>query len=167
MRSIQFIDTGLRSSATSIEGRVKMVEKTRKTKGMSDDVDKHVGKRLRVRRSLVGMSQEKLANALGITFQQVQKYERGSNRISASRLFKMSKVLEVPVDYFYDDMEGNKEIYGMSDNAQEAFGENMKYDVNLLSQRETIDLVRSYYSIKDIKQRKDILKNIRAAAKAE
>ena len=81
---------------------------TKKTKGTPDEVDKYVGQRLRVRRSLLGMSQEKLANAIGLTFQQIQKYERGLNRISAGMLFKFSRILEIPFDYFatgFDDCE--------------------------------------------------------------
>src|ERR1700748_1341571 len=67
-------------------------------------VDVHVGSRVRLRRTLLGMSQEKLGNAVGLTFQQIQKYERGANRIGASRLFDMSRVLDVPVQFFFDDM---------------------------------------------------------------
>ena len=67
-------------------------------------IDLHVGKRLRLRRTLLGMSQEQLHAELNITFQQVQKYERGANRISASRLWDMSQILDVPVSYFFDDM---------------------------------------------------------------
>src|SRR5471030_1017535 len=67
-------------------------------------VDLHVGSRVRLRRTLLGMSQEKLGNAVGLTFQQIQKYERGANRIGASRLFDISRVLDVPVQFFFDDM---------------------------------------------------------------
>ena len=67
-------------------------------------VDVHVGKRVRLRRTLLGMSQEQLGSSLNITFQQVQKYERGANRIIASRLWDMSQILDVPVSYFFDDM---------------------------------------------------------------
>src|ERR687886_2352058 len=66
--------------------------------------DVHVGARVRLRRTLLGMSQEKLGEALGLTFQQVQKYERGANRIGASRLFDLSRVLDVPIGFFFDDM---------------------------------------------------------------
>ena len=71
-----------------------MIAKKQKTKGVPDVVDKHVGKRLKIRRSLLGLSQEKLAEAAGITFQQIQKYEHGTNRISAGRLFKFSEILQ-------------------------------------------------------------------------
>jgi len=67
-------------------------------------IDVHVGSRVRLRRTLLGMSQEKLGEALGLTFQQVQKYERGVNRIGASRLYHLSQILDVPVSFFFDDM---------------------------------------------------------------
>src|ERR1700685_3645842 len=72
--------------------------------GRPSPIDVHVGSRVRLRRTLLGMSQEKLGNAVGLTFQQIQKYERGANRIGASRLFDMSRVLDVPVQFFFDDM---------------------------------------------------------------
>jgi len=68
-------------------------------------IDVHVGTRVRLRRTLLGMSQEKLGDALGLTFQQVQKYERGANRIGASRLYDLSRVLDVPVSFFFDDIK--------------------------------------------------------------
>ncbi len=152
-----------------------MTEEKRKTKGTPDIVDKHVGKQLRNRRSLLGISQEKLANAIGVTFQQVQKYERGTNRVSASRLFSFSKILDVSIDYFYDGIEGGNikpKALGMSDNKQEAFGgaDESPKDKNslpedLMSQKETIDLVRTYYSVKDPQTRKDILKFVKSMAK--
>src|ERR1700743_1014534 len=67
-------------------------------------VDLHVGSRVRLRRTLLGMSQEKLGNAVGLTFQQIQKYERGANRIGASRVFDMARVLDVPVQFFFEEM---------------------------------------------------------------
>ena len=70
----------------------------------SNAVDMHVGKRIRLRRTLFGMSQEQLGVALSITFQQVQKYERGANRVSASRLWDISQILDVPISYFFEDM---------------------------------------------------------------
>lgn len=75
-----------------------------KIDGQPNPVDVHVGGRVRLRRVILGMSQEKMGAAIGLTFQQVQKYERGSNRISASRLFDLSRVLDVPVSFFFDDM---------------------------------------------------------------
>src|SRR5216683_1587867 len=72
-----------------------------------DPIDVHVGSRVRLRRTLLGMSQGKLGDALGLTFQQVQKYERGANRVSSSRLFDLTRVLDVPVSYFFDEMSAS------------------------------------------------------------
>lgn len=135
----------------------------RKTKGVADPVDKHVGHRLRVRRSLMGMSQERLAEAIGLTFQQIQKYERGTNRVSAGRLFQFSRILEVPIPYFFEqfgnDFEQGEASYGFSDNEQEEFqGE------DLMQRKETLDLVRVYYSIPDANARKDIYKFVKSMA---
>ena len=90
-------------------------------------VDVHVGNRIRLRRTLLQMSQEKLGDALGLTFQQVQKYERGANRVSASRLFDLGRVLEVPVSFFFDDLPGGNASFGSKTatgfaEAQEGFG---------------------------------------------
>src|SRR5271155_446994 len=76
-------------------------------------VDLHVGSRVRLRRTLLGMSQEKLGNAVGLTFQQIQKYERGANRIGASRLFDMSRVLDVPVQFFFEEMHVVGDRHGL------------------------------------------------------
>src|SRR5690348_7052572 len=74
------------------------------SKGFPNPIDVHVGSRIRLRRTLLGMSQERLAEAIGLTFQQVQKYERGANRVGSSRLFDLARVLDVPVSYFFEDM---------------------------------------------------------------
>lgn len=149
--------------------------KTIKTKGIPDSVDKHVGKQLRSRRTLLGLSQEKLAEFIGVTFQQIQKYERGTNRVSASRLFSFSKILDVSIDYFYAGLEmpniSKKNVRGMSDNDQNSFdstplvpqSKNMPED--LLSKKETLDLIRTYYSVEDPNVRRDILKFIKSMAK--
>lgn len=108
-------------------------------------IDIHVGARLRLRRTLLGFSQEKLGEAVGITFQQLQKYERGSNRISASRLYTLSQVLGVPVTFFFDELflpehEGENVSVVTSFQPQEA---------DTLAKRETLELVRAYYRIQD------------------
>ena len=139
-----------------------MAKDKRKTKGTPDTVDIHVGQRLRVRRSLLGLSQEKLAEAIGLTFQQVQKYEKGMNRISAGRLFQLSKILEVPVAYFYEnlaDQTANKTTSALSDNEQEGF-----VSADLMQNKETLDLIRLYYSIPDPNMRKDIFRFIKSMA---
>ncbi len=147
-----------------------MVEAKKKTKGIPDHIDKHVGQRLRSRRTLMGLSQEKLAESIGVTFQQVQKYERGTNRVSASRLYSFSKILNVSIDYFYDGMEElKKPITGMSDNEQEGFDvsqiKGKKIPENIMNRKETIDLTKAYYSVEDEQRRKEILKLVKSMAK--
>ncbi len=132
-------------------------------------IDIHVGSRVRLRRTLLGMSQERLGDALGLTFQQVQKYERGVNRVGASRLFDISRVLDVPISYFFDDMpEGMSEtpvsgprgrMYGFAE-AQEPFAPGVDDHMN---KRETLELVRAYYRITDPAVRKrmfDLMKSL-------
>jgi transcriptional regulator with XRE-family HTH domain len=137
-----------------------MAKEKRKTKGTPDSVDVHVGSRLRVRRALLGLSQEKLAESIGLTFQQIQKYERGMNRISAGRLFQFSKILEVPVSYFFENLaQVANTSRGFSDNDQDEF-----LSGDLMQSKETLDLIRTYYSIEDPKMRKDILKFIKSMA---
>lgn len=136
-----------------------------KTKGTPDPVDKHVGQRLRVRRSLLGISQEKLADAIGLTFQQIQKYERGTNRISAGRLFEFSKILDVPIAYFYEeyikgDGSGTQTSYGFADNDQAIF----EGAEDIMRRKETLDLIRVYYSIDDPLMRKDLFKFVKSMA---
>ena len=140
-----------------------MSQSKRKTKGSPDEVDVHVGQRLRVRRSLLGMSQEKLAEAVGITFQQIQKYERGTNRVSAGRLFQFSRILDIPVSYFYDQFSGEAAGTGLSDNEQDGFDSSQKSD-DIMQRKETLDLVRTYYSIDNEDVRKDIVRFIKSMA---
>ncbi len=133
-----------------------------KTKGTPNDMDIHVGQRLRVRRALLGLSQEKLADAIGLTFQQIQKYERGANRVSAGRLYDLSKILDVPVSYFFEQFGQNPSdvsVQGMADNDQDGF----EYK-DVMSSKETLSLVRTYYSVEDPEARKDILKFIKSMA---
>ena len=140
-----------------------------KTKGTANEIDKHVGLQIRSRRTLLGLSQEKLAEAVGVTFQQIQKYERGTNRVSASRLFNFSKALDVSLEYFYQGLEaannGSKK-YGVSDNDQQAFGVSEQSESqipeNLLQDKEVIDLIRAYFMITDPKKRKEILRFIKS-----
>ncbi len=113
-------------------------------------VDVHVGRRARLRRTILGMSQEKLGKELGLTFQQVQKNERGTNRIGASRLYQLSDILDVPVSYFFD---------GLDQPAQTA-------QDDPLARRETLELVRAYYRIKSGKVRKRIFELTKTIAKA-
>ncbi len=129
-------------------------------------VDAHVGRRVRLRRTLLGMSQEKLGRELGLTFQQVQKYERGTNRIGASRLYQLSEILDVPVSFFFDDMppdvagERPERPAGMTEVQGAA------YETDTMAKRETLELVRAYYRIKSDKARKRIFELTNAIAMA-
>ena len=129
-------------------------------------IDAHVGARVRLRRMLIGMSQEKLGEMLGVTFQQIQKYEKGANRIGASRLYEVSKILDVPVQFFFDDLpgEGEKPIarpHGFSENGGEPFV------MDFVSSTEGLSLNRAYTGIKDGKVRRGILDLVRSIAGSE
>lgn len=122
-------------------------------------VDIHVGSRVRMRRTLLGMSQEKLGDALGLTFQQVQKYERGANRVGASRLFQISRILDVPVSFFFDEMaaESATASAGLAEEAAPS-------SFDPMAKRETLELVRAYYRIADPRVRKRIFELTKAVA---
>lgn len=134
-----------------------------KKKGRPTSVDEYVGQRLRQRRTILGFSQEKLAELVGITFQQIQKYENGANRVSASRLYQFSDVLDVTTDFFFDGLLTPKAkiMRGLSDNDQEPF-DNVPGDV--MKDKETLELIRVYYSVKNPKVRKDFLKLLKTMA---
>lgn len=117
-------------------------------------IDIHVGNRVRARRRLLGITQEKLGDALGLTFQQVQKYERGSNRISASRLFELSRILAVPVSYFYEGVDAAGAV--LPEVAATPF------EAEQLSSRETHDLLRAYYGLPDPQVRRRFLDLLRS-----
>ena len=136
----------------------------------SHPVDVHVGARMRQRRTLLGMSQTKLGDAVGLTFQQIQKYERGSNRIGSSRLFEFSKVLDVPVSHFFEDMPSNA-LAGrpMSGRGRKGFGEAgtpFEQEKDPLIKRETLELVRAYYKIREARVRKRIFETVKAVGAA-
>lgn len=127
----------------------------RRTRGKPNRVDVHVGSRVRLRRTLLGMSQEKLADALGLTFQQVQKYERGANRIGAGRLWELSQALDVPISYFFEDVEGD--AAGVRLAPTEPAEDAAFYGEDPMSRRETLLLVRAYYGISDPAVRRRLL----------
>ncbi len=134
----------------------------RRRTGGPNPIDVHVGSRMRLRRTLLGMSQEKLGMAIGLTFQQVQKYERGANRIGASRLFELSRALDVPVSFFYDDMPADLAgaPAGQESDAQRSIGGAGEPDP--MAKRETMELVRAYYRIKDASVRKRLFEAVKA-----
>ncbi len=149
---------------TSLVAKTTSAKKaTGRPKGGPKAMDVHVGNRLRMRRSIIGWSQERLAEAVGLTFQQVQKYERGANRISASRLYDFSRVLDVDVSYFFEQYNEKQKPanfkYGFADTDQDEFLDTGKwYD------KETLELIRLYYSISDQKIRRNLVKMIQNMA---
>jgi transcriptional regulator with XRE-family HTH domain len=133
-------------------------------------IDVHVGKRLRLRRTLLGMSQERLGELLGLTFQQVQKYERGVNRIGSSRLFELGQILDVPIAFFFDDLPetvgGAVSGYAMPGLAEERVAFDHEDEALPLDKRETLELVRAYYRIGDPAVRKRLFELAKALANA-
>ena len=136
---------------------------------MAHPIDHHVGQRLRQRRRLLGLTQQKLAESVNLRFQQIQKYESGANRISASRLWSLSKALDIPVAYFFEGLNGrdpsdpnyaNGHLNGHSLNGSNSTSP------DVFNQKETIDLVRAYYNMKDEPRRKllDLAKAMSGAA---
>ncbi len=112
---------------------------------MTNEIDHHVGKRIRRGRRLLGLTQQQLAEAVGIRFQQIQKYESGANRVSASRLFEIAEALDVPVQYFYD---------GVQSGVVSAVPEGDQIAPDILSQKETLDLIRAYYKLNERPRRR-------------
>lgn len=109
-------------------------------------VDVHVGKRIRQRRWLIGMTQQKLADLVGIKFQQIQKYETGANRVSASRLWDIGEAMSVPVAFFFDGLRDSGEL--------QSSDEHTSVPSDLLSDKEAMELVRSYYAIPENQRRR-------------
>jgi transcriptional regulator with XRE-family HTH domain len=128
----------------------------------ANPMDVHVGGRVRMRRMLLGMSQEKLGEQLGLTFQQVQKYEKGVNRIGASRLFEMAKVLGVAVQFFYDDApygaSGAHPVAGFAERPNDS------YVVDFLATREGLELNKAFARITDPKVRKAVCDLVKSLA---
>ena len=124
--------------------------------GIPNPIDVHVGKRVRMRRLFLGMNQETLANRLGLTFQQVQKYEGGANRVSASRLSAMADILGVPISFFFGDLQADD---GEGSSPEREARERME-------RPETIELVRLYYAIPDLRVRQQFLEMIKAVAES-
>lgn len=117
---------------------------------MSDDIDLHLGRRLRRRRRLLGLTQQQLAGVVGVRFQQIQKYECGANRISAARLWQLSQALDVPVGYFYDGVAGGQA------------GANGEGGGEVQARKETQDLIRAYYQLGERPRRRllDLAKSL-------
>ena len=129
-------------------------------------IDAHVGNRVRLRRMLMGMSQEKLGDALGLTFQQVQKYEKGVNRIGASRLYMMSRILEVPIQFFYEDYgPDSPDAHGF---AEAGGSKNEDQPVlDFIGSPEGVQLCRHFAKISDQQVRRRVLDLIRSIAEEQ
>lgn len=128
-------------------------------------VDVYVGKRLRFGRTMQGMSQESIGESIGVTFQQIQKYERGVNCIRAGKLFELAKVLHVPIGFFFEGFEGDRPvdsgryaIPGAADSGSDAF------DMELTSSRDSIELMRAFHRISDPQLRSRVVDLVRAMA---
>ncbi len=134
--------------------------------GVPSPVDVHVGARVRQRRTLLGMTQTGLGVALGLTFQQVQKYERGTNRVSSSRLYELSRVFDVPVEHFFEDMP--PEVTTSSPTKRRGGAQDPpSYEPDPMHKRETLELVRAYYKIEDAVVRKRVYELTKALGAAD
>ena len=131
------------------------------SKKSPNPIDIHVGSRVRLRRMMLGMSQEKLGEHLGITFQQIQKYEKGTNRIGASRLQAIARVLSVPVAFFFEDAPGLAPVAGDQGFEDQAA---TSYVVDFLSSSEGLALNKAFIRIKDPKQRRKVVELVKAMA---
>lgn len=128
------------------------------------DIDVHVGKRLRLRRTMMGLSQEAIAKAVGITFQQVQKYEKGSNAMNASRLYEFAQFMQVPVAYFFEGIENSAlsvgdEVIGFADE-----GESFDHNHKKVSDRESLEMMKAFKRIPEQNVRKRLADLVRAIA---
>ncbi len=123
-------------------------------------IDVHVGSRIRLRRNMLGLSQEKLGENLGITFQQIQKYEKGTNRVGASRLQAISAILNVPVSFFFEDAPGS----GVAGQAGFAEDSDATYVVDFLNSNEGVQLTRAFTCISDPKVRRKIIDLVKSLA---
>ena len=145
-----------------VENRGEDVAGEDRSSRRANPMDVHVGTRVRLRRMLLGISQEKLGERLGLTFQQIQKYEKGVNRIGASRLYELAAVLNVPVQFFYDNAPmtepAAQPAAGFADRPADS------YVVDFLATREGLELNRAFVRILDPRQRRAVLELVRALA---
>jgi len=132
------------------------------TKKTPNPIDVNVGARVRLKRTMIGLSQEKLGDSLGVSFQQVQKYEKGTNRISASKMHEIAEILQEPVSFFFKDSPGST-----SQQTGFAEAENSEYIADLLSSPDDVKLFRAFNKIKDPKIRKNIIDMVRSFADGE
>jgi transcriptional regulator with XRE-family HTH domain len=151
-------DKKYKSEKPATTGEEKMADKENKKKPNPTDV--HVGSRIRLRRNMLGMSQEKLGENLGITFQQIQKYEKGTNRVGASRLQAIADVLSVPVAFFFEDLPGEETARnrGFAEDTSAAFA------IDFCTSAEGLQLNRAFVRISDMKVRRRIIDLVKSLA---
>lgn len=135
--------------------------------GIPRPVDVHAGHRLRQIRTLQGMSQEKLGEKVGLSFQQVQKYERGANRMGASRLFEFAQIFEIEIQYFFDEMSDDVSQTNGARAEDKLPALDETHSADPMAKRETLELVRAYYAITDPKVRKRFFELAKSIAKDE
>jgi transcriptional regulator with XRE-family HTH domain len=135
------------------------------SKGYPNPIDVHVGNRIRLRRTLLGISQMRLAEAIGLTFQQVQKYEKGTNRVSSSRLVDMANALDVTISHFFEEMSAAVADQTPSQLMDAKKLPKLDQEKDPLARRETLELVRAYYKIDDPAVRKRVFELTKAVAK--
>ena len=151
--------------------KIKISSRGRTPDGGPNPIDTHVGNRIRLRRQLLGYSQEKLASLLGLTFQQVQKYEKGMNRVGASRLWDMGKVLGVPISFFFEDMDEatagqSPRMFQLSGGCPPLKEEAEAEPSDPMLRQETIELVKAYYKLPNRKAVKHLYELIVAMSKS-
>ncbi len=146
--------------------RVRRRTKKQPSRKGPNPIDIHVGSRVRLRRNQLGLSLKSLAKAVGVTYQQLQKYERGVNRVGASRLFNLSRALDVPISFFFEDLSpaaaggGRRRARGLSEVPASVL------EPDSLSKPETVELIRAYYRVTDPQLRKPVLDLLKALGKA-
>lgn len=138
----------------------KQEKQEKKVSVRANVIDRHVGYKLKECRNILGMTQEQIGVALGITFQQVQKYEQGTNRISAGKLYELSKILGVDISFFYNNAPDTKASAKEGGFAEE----NMPYHADVFDKKETHDLIKAYYNVTDEKLRRKLLELIKTAS---
>ena len=137
----------------------------RKTKDGPTLIDAHVGGRIRTRRALLGMSQKDLGAKVGLTFQQIQKYERGANRVGSGRLYEFSKILGVSIAYFFDEMPSQLQSFAEKGSKKGKAISAGAPDAEIMDRRDTLELVRTFHGIGDILVRQRFLELMREAAR--
>lgn len=135
------------------------------SKGFPNPIDVHVGNRIRLRRILLGISQMTLADAIGLTFQQVQKYEKGANRVSSSRLIDIGSSLDVDISYFFSEMPSSVAAQTPSELLKDGQLPELSDEKDPMAKRETLELVRAYYRIPDPTVRKRLTDLVRAVSR--